>query len=668
MNARLRLALLVLISALPPIAPTIPAPQASEPAGAAGRGSTSERSGGAARIVASILEAGAGRGTTYHVSSAWATLDRVNAGPFRPGDRILFRRGDAWRGSLVPWSGSEAGFVTYGAYGDGPKPLFLGSVAKGDPADWTSEENGIWSTGGPGRKLREILPGGATDSLAWFLWVEGGAAATGARDEAVFNSPPASYRIECAKSGRSNSHLQLCLSPITLERGKLYRLSLRAKCTKRFALRMPVLMKAGSPWTAYAAGDPGTREVDTEWRTCEEIYRASASASDGRLTFYLGDGLPEGSLLHVDDVSLEERDGRGWLPADVGNLIFGEGERCGVKVWREADLEAEGDYWYDEARHVLELRSAENPAKREPRIECAIRAHVVDQGNRSHVIYENLSFKYGGAHGIGGGNTHHIVVRDCDFAFIGGADQYGGERTVRFGNGIEFWGAAHDNLVERCRLWEIYDAALTNQSLGPRTPQYNIVYRGNVIWRSEYSFEYWNRPEDSETHDVYFINNTCVDAGGGWGHTQRPDPSGRHLCFYTSPARIEGVVIRNNVFAGAKGNAFYAPGWSPEEIDALVMDRNCWHQPEGIMIDLRGSPYRMAEFGRYQAERRKEPGSIWADPRFAGAARLDFRPAPGSPLIDAGGDEGLERDIDGTPIPQGKGPDIGAYELRTNPR
>jgi hypothetical protein len=57
-----------------------------------------------------------------------------------------------------------------------------------------------------------------------------------------------------------------------------------------------------------------------------------------------------------------------------------------------------------------------------------------------------------------------------------------------------------------------------------------------------------------------------------------------------------------------------------------------------------------------------------AAPRLAGAARLDFRPGPGSQLIDRGIAEGLDRDIDGTPIPQGRGPDIGAHELGATPR
>jgi hypothetical protein len=456
--------------------------------------------------------ANAASAATYYVSNrgsysndgrspqtAWATLLRVNAGPFQPGDRILFRRGDVWRGQLIPHSGSPAGHVTYAAYGAGAKPLLLGSVPKSRPGDWTAEGPDVWSAGS--------------------------------------------------------------------------------------------------------------------------------------------------------------------FPADVGNIIFDEGKACGAKRWHESDLRRDGDFWYDRGRHRVKLRLTENPAKRYARIECAIREHVIWQLNRSYIVYENLAVKYGGAHGVGAANAHHTIVRDCDFAFIGGGDQMGDGRQVRFGNGIEFWATAHDNLVERCRLWEIYDAALTNQSSGPRTPQYNITYRNNVIWNSEYSFEYWNRPEDSETHDIYFLHNTCINAGYGWGHAQRPDPSGCHLRFYASPARARNIVVCDNIFDGATGPAFYAPQWTKGQIDGLVMDHNCWFQPKGMMIHSNVLAYTMLDFAKYQAVWKKEPHSICAAARFVDAQKRDFHLAAGSPCIDAAAADGIRRDFDGVPVPQGKAPDMGAYEF-----
>ncbi len=466
--------------------------------------------------LAAILLTGICPAATYHVSNqgsdqndglspekAWSTLARVNAAPLQSGDRVLFRRNDVWRGQLIPRSGNEHGAITYSAYGEGAKPLFLGSVAKNNTADWTSAGPGFW-----------------------------------------------------------------------------------------------------------IAGD---------------------------------------------------------LKADVGNIIFGNETSCGVKKWYEAELKQDGDYWYDESHHAVKLRMAENPAKRYSRIECAIDVHIINETNCCFVTYENLAMKYGAAHGIGGGNTHHIIVRDCDIGFIGGGVLKGyGNGMVRFGNGIEFWAAAHDNLVERCRLWEIYDAALTNQSTGPNTPHTNITYRNNVIWNSEYSFEYWNRPEVSETNNVYFLNNTCVNAGFGWGHAQRPDPSGRHLCFYNSPARAKNIVICNNIFDGAKGPAFYAPNWSKEKIEALMIDGNCWRQAEGIMIDLKNAKYLMADFAKYQADWKMEPRSFCAAAGFVDPAKLDFHLAPNSPCIDAGGPVGIQRDFDGIAIPQGKAPDLGAFEFKKN--
>lgn len=53
---------------------------------------------------------------------AWATVERVNAEHLRPGDRVLFRRGDRWPGQLVITdSGATGAPIVVGAYGRGPR-------------------------------------------------------------------------------------------------------------------------------------------------------------------------------------------------------------------------------------------------------------------------------------------------------------------------------------------------------------------------------------------------------------------------------------------------------------------------------------------------------------------------------------------------------------------
>ncbi len=95
------------------------------------------------------------KGNTYYVSNAgddendgktpetaWRTLKRVSSAELRPGDGVLFCRGDLFRGFLETCSG-----VSYGAYGTGEKPKFYGwDHNLSDPALWElyDEEHHIW--------------------------------------------------------------------------------------------------------------------------------------------------------------------------------------------------------------------------------------------------------------------------------------------------------------------------------------------------------------------------------------------------------------------------------------------------------------------------------------------------------------------------------------------
>ncbi len=283
-----------------------------------------------------IAAAACAEGATYYVSatgkdsndglsprSAWQTLDRVNSAALKPGDSVLFRRGDVWHGQLRPVSGDATGPVTYSAYARGAKPRIYGSVQHNAEADWHDKGGSIWETEG--------------------------------------------------------------------------------------------------------------------------------------------------------------------IPVDVGNIIFDNEKAVGIKVWKREDVNGPRKFCYDPDKHVLVVYCEQNPAKRYSSIECALTKFIIDESQRSYVTYTDLDLRYGGAHGIGGWNTSHIIVRNCDLSFIGGGllnyDQSG--KPVRYGNGIEFWIGAQDNLVEGCRLWEIYDAALTNQGSATNT-QANITYRNNIIWNCEY--------------------------------------------------------------------------------------------------------------------------------------------------------------------------------------
>jgi hypothetical protein len=79
----------------------------------------------------------------------WASLAKVNEAALRPGDSVLFKRGDTWREELViTRSGSEGAHITFGAYGSGAKPRILGSE---QATGWSRVDghDGVWQAAPP---------------------------------------------------------------------------------------------------------------------------------------------------------------------------------------------------------------------------------------------------------------------------------------------------------------------------------------------------------------------------------------------------------------------------------------------------------------------------------------------------------------------------------------
>jgi hypothetical protein len=391
-------------------------------------------------------------------------------------------------------------------------------------------------------------------------------------------------------------------------------------------------MKSQPPWTVYAVTETALPAIGTNWIEHTVRFHARQSATDARLTVFLGSAMPAGTTLLLRPDRLLKLQSNQVIPlsVDVGNIIFDHGTSTGVKKWSEPELRRNGDYFYDARSWQVKLRSNGNPARRHRSIELALRQHIIDQSGCGYVTYESLDLRYGAAHGIGGSDVQYVTIRGCDISFIGGGHQMTQRdgKPVRYGNGIEFWSGASDCLVEECRPWEIYDAALTNQGDGTNV-QENITYRGNVIWNSEYSFEYWNRGPASRTRNIVFEHNTCVDAGYGWGHRQRPDPNGCHLMFYDNSAVTTNIVIRDNIFSSATDSLLRLHGrdWT----GALVMERNCWFQPRGPVLLWGQQAVGTDDFAAFMHSRGFDCGLRLADPRFVDAVRHNYRLAPDSP-------------------------------------
>ncbi len=611
-------------------------------------------------LVAAAVAANAATAATWYVDSnagddsaagsspaaAWRSLERVNRAAISPGDQVLFKRGGLWRGTLIPASGEKGKPVTYSWYGEGPKPILQNSADRSRPEDWFEESPGKWSTLVAEPQLFEKVWDG-TACNDWNCSWQDGVKGTLKRmevDGEVF------LRATCTAKPKSAANLVQLWGPRQqgLPEGAVLKLKVRS--SKPFRLGRVTYTLPRPPWTSAMTGNAGGAEVGAEWKTVEVFLSKNAPAELPSLHISIGDVLPEGADFDFVPLGIWRAtiDTSRRLPFDVGILVCDHGKRWGVKKWCNPDWKIEElveplDYFYDPAKMRVVVRYDGNPGKAFSSIELAYTKHVVNQGSRHDIVYDGLAVRYGAAHGFGGGSTRNITIRNCDIYWIGGGLQFWKKddktgktlHPVRFGNGIEFWGDATGHLIERCRLWEVYDAAVTNQ--GKNDTETDIVWRDNVIWNSEYSFEYWNA---KLTANITFEHNTCIDAGYGWAHAQRPTKNGAHLMYYSNRAETTNFVVRDNIF-------YRATEWTMRTgLDwrkSLVHDNNLvWNEGNvPVMRWLDGKNLKLLEWDGYR-ELGFDPHSEFAEPKFVNPAKRDYRLAPGSP--------GLTLATDGGPV------------------
>lgn len=557
--------------------------------------------------------------------TAWQTIQKVNRSDILPGDRILFQCGGTWR---IPayaarqeavlnlrHSGEKDAPIIISSYGKGPKPVICGSVSASETKDWVKISPNIWAT----RKV-EFTYGKKLELAhsSWSLHREAGAVSD-LRVEAQENAAPI-LTVTTRATGNAPNHIQLWgEGPIVEKLPETFIFRFRARATVPFQMARFHVLQSGFPYHEKCAAIGAELEVTQEWKEFKVPMRTIEREMDGPFRWHLNLGkMPANCELQIQPIETRElfTDAQFQLVQDVGNIIFDHGKftkyhRCGIKKWKLEDLQAPGDYFYDPAAQRVFLFWPENPAKTCDSIELAMKLHGVNHGGKHDLVFDGLAVAYAASHGFGGGSCARIVIRNCDIFYVGGAHQFTREDgiPVRFGNGVEFWGSAQDCLVEKNRIWEIYDAALTNQGRGSETDPSNeirIVYRENEIWNSEYSFEYWN--SGGVTQDILVEKNICRDAGYGWAHGQRPDPNGAHLMFYNNRAKTTGFVVRENVFLDSTEVCIRMENdWR----DGLTLEKNVYSQTPGknVIRYLNQQYFDVEKFADYQKELGMDAGS-----------------------------------------------------------
>jgi hypothetical protein len=356
---------------------------------------------------------------------------------------------------------------------------------------------------------------------------------------------------------------------------------------------------------------------------------------------------------------------------DVANLIFSPGPTFGKKLMNtsSASLSNQGDFWYDFDNNRILIYSVGNPASVYSNIQCVLSHNAIKfPDDDTHIVFENLAFKWYGRCVVEEKGSN-CTYKNLDISYIGGADQFGDTEgrpyVARFGNGLQMWKGVHDVTITGCKIDNVYDAGITPQGLSDDAYDvYRLFIRNNIISNCEFSFEFFERGnlrfnipstynDNINTHDIYFENNTCVNAGKGWSHNQRwgeinedtsgPNPNGTHFRFEGLDGNSSNIFIRNNIFYGATEMLFWMI--FPNDVvnnNNITIDYNCYYKTSdeyiGTFADAQAIlVYKNFDsFQEWQAATNKESNSIEADPMFVSSAVFHLQNE--SPCIGRGTD------------------------------
>ena len=421
-----------------------------------------------------------------------------------------------------------------------------------------------------------------------------------------------------------------------------------------------VIIRDNSNGTYYyisssSGSDSNAGTIDAPWQTLGKLNAFTHAAND-RVLFKCGDswfgefrprsGSASGRLIYSSygtgakplihnsytDKTWALVSGNIWSTAvtvQTANVILNN-TKCGVRKWSQATLTNQGDWFYDSANGLLKMYSYAIPTSVYSQIRVVNATNAITMYSKNYITIDGLALKYSG-YGVVGSPVTNVTIQNCDVAWIGGQEY---SNPVRKGNGIEFYYGCSNILVQNCKVWECFDAGITAQSMGNSYTLSNITFRNNRVWNCEYSFEYFNSGTSTTTSNFLIESNTCYNAGGGWGHNQRSDPSGYHIRIAEQPTSTTGFVIRNNIFSNSTAECLHT--WATSYGNYLI-DYNLFYQPSGNIVGINfATYYTQAQFSAYKSATGYDAHSVTGNPKFIGKDVGDFRLLPTSPARKIG--------------------------------
>jgi len=307
-----------------------------------------------------------------------------------------------------------------------------------------------------------------------------------------------------------------------------------------------------------------------------------------------------------------------WRPASYANIWITElpaqVEPAGcvtfnhdiyVGTWKRTflELQRDGDFYHDTQAGLFYLYLKDiNPGICFENIEISSAKDLMIEhdGRAENIHVDNICFKYATFGPFLFSDVRHISITDCIMGWHGGrVFSESGDRVIRYGNAVEFWYRCDDILVERCWIYQIFDAAVTFQGYLDGPPEFtNIKFERNLIEYCSMNIEFW-AGQENDGHAAHIENISIKEnmirlAGYGWGGIQRSDKENQAMIlgWHRLYENLQNFVISDNVLDCADCSMIYTR--PPSEQSGLFVKNNSFYQKKvagthGYVDFVRGS-------------------------------------------------------------------------------
>ena len=354
---------------------------------------------------------------------------------------------------------------------------------------------------------------------------------------------------------------------------------------------------------------------------------------------------------------------------------------------------------FDDAGNRVYVWCTANADPASKTMQVSVREHAIAIDGKNYIDVEDIDFT--GAYLHGGhvtGTCSTLNFTDCDFYYNGG--QWSG--AIYLGNGFEVNGGTSTIVLDGCKGYQNFDIGFSVQML---------TGNGNLTGATLTGCEaYQNRAAGFEilsgsgTGTMSNIRVTkCIarnNDGTGWSGTHvnesgiyvdsyiAANMSNVDICYnliyangirglytlknstgavpveaYNNVIYDNGIGVVNTATLTFKNNAVAenASGEMNSAASVITADYNdYYHSGGGTFMTYGGTAYG---FANWKTNSSQDANSISEDPDFISVVTPNFSLQATSPCINAGTDVGLTRDYEGTLVPQGAAPDMGAYEF-----